>query len=314
VEIIRENKKIDTPVVLTIGSFDGVHIGHRGMIHQLKELAENNNYKTAVLSFVPHPKKYFDKEGNLKLLTTDKEKAELLEKTGIDYLILENFDEKFASQEPEEFIKKLKDQYGMKILLMGYDHHFGKDRKGNYSYIRSLAPQMDFETEIIKPVLYEGVPVSSSLIRKLIEEGKIEKADKLLGYPYFIRGIVVSGNRIGNKLGFPTANIQIDSSDKLWPKQGVYIVKSPIDGQEVFGMMNIGVRPTIDGKKQIMEVHFFDFDKNLYGKDLQIEFLKRLRPEKKFNSLEALTNQLKEDKKKSLEWIKTQKEKISSNS
>ncbi len=313
-EIIRENKKIDTPVVLTIGSFDGVHIGHRGMIHQLKELAENNNYKTAVLSFVPHPKKYFDKEGNLKLLTTDKEKAELLEKTGIDYLILENFDEKFASQEPEEFIKKLKDQYGMKILLMGYDHHFGKDRKGNYSYIRSLAPQMDFETEIIKPVLYEGVPVSSSLIRKLIEEGKIEKADKLLGYPYFIRGIVVSGNRIGNKLGFPTANIQIDSSDKLWPKQGVYIVKSPIDGQEVFGMMNIGVRPTIDGKKQIMEVHFFDFDKNLYGKDLQIEFLKRLRPEKKFNSLEALTNQLKEDKKKSLEWIKTQKEKISSNS
>ncbi len=295
--------------MLTIGSFDGVHLGHHGLIDQLKEIAYKKGYKTALLTFVPHPKKYFDKEGNFKLLTTDQEKIDLLAGTGIDYLILEDFNKNFASQEPEEFIKKLKNEYGMKVLLMGYDHHFGKDKKGNFEYIRSLAPQLGFETKIIKPVLREGKPISSSLIRKLISEGNIKKANELLGYPYFIQGKVVSGNRIGNKLGFPTANIQPDTKDKLNPKQGVYIVKSPIEGKDVYGMMNIGLRPTIDGTKQIMEVHFFDFDGDLYGKNLKIEFLKRLRNEKKFPSLENLTQQLGEDKKESLEWLKTQENK-----
>ncbi len=308
---IIKNDKIEEPVVLTLGSFDGVHLGHHGLIDQLKEIAKNKGYKTALLTFVPLPKKYFDKEGNFKLLTTDQEKIDLLSRTGIDYLILEDFNKDFASQEPEEFIKKLKNEYGMKLLLMGYDHHFGKDKKGNFEYIRSLAPLLDFETQIIKPVLRDGKPISSSLIRKQIIEGDVEKANQLLGYPYFIQGKVVSGNRIGNKLGFPTANIQPDSNDKLNPKQGVYIVKSPIEGEDVYGMMNIGLRPTIDGTKQIMEVHFFDFDGDLYGKNLKIEFLKRLRNERKFPSLDALTKQLGEDKKESLEWLKTQANKNS---
>jgi len=303
-KIIREGEKINEPVVLTIGSFDGVHKGHKALIGQLKDIAGEKGLKTAVMSFVPHPKIYFNPRKDFKLLNTLEEKINLLEKSGIDYLILPEFNKEFAAQPPEEFIKKLMDDYQMKVLLMGYDHHFGKDKKGNFEYVKSLEPQLGFETQLIKPVVFDGEPISSSRIRRLLKEGKIEKANKLLGYPYFISGKVVSGNRIGNKLGFPTANIQTDSSEKLLPKQGVYIVKAPIEGRDYFGMMNLGVRPTIDGKKQIMEVHFFDFDKDIYGKNLQISFLKPLRPERKFPSLKALTRQLQKDKEESLKWLK----------
>jgi len=305
-KIIRDRNIIEAPIALTMGSFDGVHLGHKELIHQLKEIARKKDYKTAILTFVPHPKLYFDKSGDFKLINTLDEKINLLKDSGIDYLILQDFDRDFASQSPEEYLKKLIDDYHMKSLLMGYDHHFGKDKKGNYQHVKSLAPKMGFDIHLIKPVLKDGEPISSSLIRKLIKTGELERANELLGYPYFIQGEVVSGNRIGNKLGFPTANIKMNSRNKVLPRQGVYIVKSPIDGKEYYGMMNLGVRPTIDGKKQIMEVHFFDFDKNIYGKDLKISFLKPLRSEKKFPSLEALTHQLKKDKEKSLDWIRKQ--------
>ena len=303
-EIIHKDKKITEPLALTMGSFDGVHKGHLGLIKQLKDLATPSNYKTAILTFVPHPKLYFDKSGKFKLLNTLEEKIEQLEKTGVDYLILQEFNQDFGSQEPEDFIKKLKDNYNLKLLLMGYDHHFGKDKKGDYKHVKSLEDSLDFETLLIKPVLIDGVPISSSRIRSLVQNGEVEKANELLGYPFLIQGKVVSGNRFGNQLGFPTANINLNSDHKILPKQGVYIVKSPIDGNEYYGMMNLGVRPTINGTKQIMEVHFFDFDKDIYGKDLKIEFLKPLRSEKKFPSLEALTQQLKKDRELSLKWLK----------
>ncbi len=303
-EIIQNKTKIKEPVVLTMGSFDGVHLGHKALINQLKGIARKEGLKTAVLTFVPHPKLFFNKDGNFKLINTLEEKIKLLKDTGIDYLILEDFNRDFASQSPDEYLQKLMDQYHMKSLLMGYDHHFGKDQKGNFDYVNALGPQMGFTTHLVHPVIKNGKTISSSLIRNLIKEGKIGEANDFLGYPFFINGKVVSGNRIGNKLGFPTANIDLNSSHKILPKQGVYIVKSPIDGKEYYGMMNLGIRPTIDGTKQIMEVHFFDFDKDIYGKNLQISFLKHLRSEKKFPSLKALTKQLGEDKAKSLEWIK----------
>ncbi len=298
--------------MLTIGSFDGVHKGHMALIEQLKNEAKKHGLKSAIMTFEPHPKIYFNSNSDFKLLNTLDEKINLLKKTGIDYLIIQDFNSDFSNQTPKNFIKKLKDQYQLQRLLMGYDHHFGKNQTGNFEYICSLEKSLGFRTSKIEAITQGGQTISSSRIRKLLKEGKIEKSNQLLGYPYFIQGKVVGGNRIGNKLGFPTANIQVENPYKLIPKQGVYIVKSTIDNQVYYGMMNIGIRPTINGKKEIREVHFFDFEKDIYGKNLKISFLKRLRDEKKFNSLEALTQQLNKDKIKSLEYLK-QKGKINKN-
>ncbi len=301
-EIITNNKQIQIATAITIGSFDGVHKGHIDLIEQLKETGEQNNLKTAVITFVPHPKIFF-KVPDFKLINTLDEKIDLLKKTEIDYLILQEFNLDFANQQPDDYIRKLIDNYQMKILLMGYDHHFGKDKKGNFVYIKSLEDKMHFETKQIS-VLKEGnEPVSSSRIRELIKNGKIQEANELLGYDFFISGKVVSGNRIGNKLGFPTANIEVDDEYKIKPKQGVYIVSSEIDGNKYYGMMNIGIRPTINGTKEISEVHFFNFNQNIYEKFIKISFLKRLRKEKKFQSLSDLTAQLQKDKQISFNWL-----------
>ncbi len=301
-EIITNNKQIQIATAITIGSFDGVHKGHIDLIKQLKETGEQNNLKTAVITFVPHPKIFF-KVPDFKLINTLDEKIDLLKKTEIDYLILQEFNLDFANQQPDDYIRKLIDNYQMKILLMGYDHHFGKDKKGNFVYIKSLEDKMHFETKQIRVLKERNEPVSSSRIRELIKNGKIQEVNELLGYDFFISGKVVSGNRIGNKLGFPTANIEVDDEYKIKPKQGVYIVSSEIDGNKYYGMMNIGIRPTINGTKEISEVHFFNFNQNIYEKFINISFLKRLRKEKKFQSLSDLTAQLQKDKQISFNWL-----------
>jgi len=330
---IEEFSKINRPTSLTIGSFDGVHKGHQKVLKQLKDISKQNHTQSVVITFSPHPRIFFHPENNdFKLLNTDFEKSQLLENQGIDYLIIQPFDKKFAEQTPVSFIQKLVENLHMNHLLMGYDHRFGKDKKGDFDMIKPLANKYGFQLHQIDALKMNDLELSSTRIRNELKNGKIEKANELLGYPYFITGQVIKGNQLGRKLGYPTANIEvtmpddqsrkqevgsrelvtgsiksenidssihlfIDSSTKykLIPKQGVYLVKSNIDGKDYYGMMNIGFRPTIDGKKQIKEVHFFDLDKDLYGKNLQISFLKRLRNEQKFPSLEALQKQLQRD-------------------
>ena len=287
--------KKNKPAVVTIGSFDGVHLGHQKVLNDLKDIAKNDNARTVVISFEPHPRIFFNPDTDLRLLTTADEKAKLLSQQNIDELILQKFDDKFAKQDAETFIKKLVENLNMTDLLIGYDNRFGKDRKGTFDFVKTLEQKYGFKTHKIEPLIIDGKPVSSSIIRKALSNGDVQSAQTYLGRPYALTGKVVEGNRLGRTLGFPTANIKVDNTFKLIPKQGVYLVKSIIDNQPVFGMMNIGFRPTINGKKQIMEIHFFDFNGDLYGKSIPVYFLERLRDEQKFPNLEALKNQLKKD-------------------
>ncbi len=291
------------PTAVTVGSFDGVHLGHQKILSDLKEIAVKNDAETVVISFEPHPKIFFNPDSDMRLLTTMDEKISLISQQNIDYLILQKFDKKFAAQTPEIFIKKLMTHLNMKDLLIGHDHRFGKNRSGTYDFIKSLENQYGFKTHKIEPVKVNGKEVSSTLIRQTLRKGAVDLAQVYLGRPYFLTGQVVHGNRLGRKLGFPTANLTIREKYKLIPRQGVYLVRSFIDNQPVYGMMNIGYRPTINGRRLIMEVHFFDYDGDLYGKDIAVYFLKRLRDEQKFPDLEALKEQLKKDAETSLEFI-----------
>ena len=265
------------PAAVTIGSFDGVHLGHRKVLNDLKSIAKKNDEASVVISFEPHPRLFFNPDSDMKLLTTTPEKVDLLAQQGIDYLILQKFDKNFANQSPETYIKNLVEKLNMKELLIGYDHRFGKNREGNFEMIQSMEDQFGYKTHKINPLLIDNEEVSSTKIRQALQEGDIDKANKLLGYTYFISGKVIAGNQLGRQLGFPTANIDFDFSKKIFPKQGVYVVKSIIDNQPVYGMMNLGLRPTINGQKLIMEVHFFDFNKDIYGQNIRVSFLKRLR-------------------------------------
>jgi riboflavin kinase/FMN adenylyltransferase len=290
-----QNFQSDHKTVVSVGSFDGVHIGHQKLIEQLNSVAEKHNASSVVISFTPHPRIFFNPETELRLLTTDDEKTELLSQTGLEYFILQDFDSDFARQLPETFIKLLTEKLNMKHLFIGYDHHFGKDRSGNFEFIKSLQSKYDFRVHRIDAVTKDGVNISSTLIRRALTNGDILLANSYLGYHYFITGKVVTGNRLGRKLGFPTANISVDNFYKLIPKQGVYVVYTYFDNQKIYGMMNIGFRPTISGKKQIKEVHFFDFQQDIYGKEIKVYFIDRLRDEQKFPSLDALKEQLKND-------------------
>ncbi len=291
------------PTAVTIGSFDGVHLGHQKVLHDLKIIAKDNDARAVVISFEPHPRIFFNPETDLRLLTTSDEKTALLSQQNIDDLILQKFDADFASQDAETFVKKMLENLNMKDLLIGYDHRFGKDKSGDFEFIKSLEQKYGFRTHKIEPLKMNGQEISSSLIRQTLADGAVDVAQTFLGRPYELSGRVVEGNRLGRKLGFPTANIDVEDKYKLIPKQGVYLVQSTIDDKPVFGMMNIGFRPTIAGKKQIMEIHYFDFSGDLYGKNLIVRFLKRLRNEQKFPDLNALQNQLEKDAERSRQII-----------
>ena len=290
--------------IVTIGTFDGVHIGHQKIIEQLVETAKKTNTSSVVLTFFPHPRMVLQKDTSIELINTIDERAELLAKTGLDYLIIHPFNKEFSRLTALQFVRDiLVNQLNIASLIIGYDHHFGKNREGNLEQLIEYSHVYDFKVEEIPAQDIDNVAVSSTKIRKALSEKHIKTANSYLGYSFMLNGTVVNGKQLGGKIGFPTANIHIKEEYKLIPKTGVYIVKSSHKNRTIFGMMNIGFRPTIDGKHQTIEVHFFDFNEDLYGKQLSLDVLYFLRDEQKFDTVEDLIVQLKKDKTTSLNYI-----------
>ena len=289
---------------MTIGTFDGVHIGHQKVLSNLVLSAEKNNASSVLLTFFPHPRMVLQKNTDIKLINTLEERIELLKKTGLDSLVIHEFTEDFAEKTALDFVKNvLVDHLKIANLIIGYDHRFGKNREGNFDQLSEYGNIFGFEVNKISQQEIDHITISSTKIRKAIELGNIEEANRYLGYHFMLKGEIVKGNNLGEKIGFPTANLSIKESYKLLPKTGSYIVKSELENQTVYGMMNIGYNPTVKGKKQTIEIHFFDFNKDLYGKKIQIDVLKFLRDEQKFDSVEALKKQLVNDRQKSLKII-----------
>ena len=284
--------------VITIGTFDGVHVGHQQIIHRLVDTARKNDLQALVLTFFPHPRMVIQNDANIKLINTIDEKAKQLEQLGVDHLVVKEFTKSFSRLTALEYVRDiLVNKLKVKHIIVGYDHHFGRNRTANINELKEFGAFYDFEVTEIEPQEVDDVAVSSTKIRSAILEGKIPTANKFLGYNFMLNGTVIKGKGLGKTLDFPTANIQIEAAYKLIPKHGVYVVKSQIKGVEVFGMMNIGKNPTVsEGNQTKIEVHFFDFSANLYGAVLKIELLDHLRSEIKFPNIEALKLQLEKDK------------------
>lgn len=290
--------------MLTIGTFDGVHVGHREILSRLIQNSRESGLKSSVLTFFPHPRMVLQKDADIKLLNTINEKARIIEAMGLDYLIVHPFTKKFSRLSAIEFVRdNLVNQLNMKKIIIGYDHRFGRNRNANINDLRAFGGTLDFEVEEISAQEINNVSVSSTKIRNALEEGNIEVANKYLGYSYMLTGTVVKGKGLGKKIGFPTANIHIAEAYKLVPKNGVYVIKAKLGNMIVNGMMNIGLNPTVEGTEKSIEIHFFDFDANLYGQEIQIDILHRLRDEHKFDSVESLKEQLHKDRETSFALI-----------
>jgi len=290
---------------VTIGTFDGVHIGHQKILEKLVSEAKANNKKAVLLTFFPHPRMVLQKEASIKLLNSIDEKANLLKKTGLDYLVIHPFSKEFSRLKAIDFVRDiLVNQLNISKLIIGYDHHFGKNREGNIEQLTEYSHLYDFSVEEIPVQDIDDVAVSSTKIRRALANGELKTANQYLGYNFLLKGKVINGKQLGGKIGFPTANIDLLEDYKLIPKEGVYIVKSILNNKTVYGMMNIGVRPTVNGAYQTIETHFFDFKQNLYDEVLAIELLFFLREEQKFNSIEGLIEQLKKDEKTARDYIR----------
>lgn len=288
--------------VVTIGSFDGVHLGHRKIIAQLKTEARKIDGETVIITFHPHPRKIISSvPGDIKLLNTLAEKIELLEKAGIDHLVVVPFDHAFASQSAEAYVNDFLFRYFKpKVVIIGYDHRFGKGRVGNYQLLEARGKELGFSVQEISEELLNEVVISSTKIRQALLDNEIELANEYLGYSYFFEGLVIEGNKLGRTIGYPTANLHMNAEDKLVPGNGVYAVEVRHNGAAYYGMMNIGLRPTVDGKKRVIEVNIFNFSQDIYGEELVISIRHYLRGEVKFNGLEELKAQLKTDREQAL--------------
>jgi riboflavin kinase/FMN adenylyltransferase len=292
------------PTAVTIGTFDGVHIGHRKLLDRLINDAKLLNLKATVLTFFPHPRMVLQQDANIKLLNTIDEKIRILEKIGLDYLMIYPFSKEFSRLSATEFVETiLVEGLSCKKIIIGYDHRFGRNRNADIKDLISFGKTYSFEVEEIPAEEIDEVSVSSTKIRKALEEGDIKTANLYLGYTYMLTGTVIHGKGLGKQLSFPTANIHIEEDYKLIPMNGVYVVKSEIENTTIYGMMNIGYNPTVSGKEKSIEVHFFDFNQDLYGKKIQVDILERLRDEHKFSSVDELKKQLNQDKKTSLSLL-----------
>ncbi len=302
------NFSTNRKTIVTIGTFDGVHIGHQFILKKLIHSAREQKNESIVLTFFPHPRMVLQQDSSIKLLNTIDEKATLLEKFGLDYLIIQPFDETFSNMSAEDFVKNvLIDKLNIHKIIIGHDHRFGKNRIADINDLIDFGKKYNFEVEQISAQEINEIAVSSTKIRKALLDGNIKLANQYLGYSYFITGIVIKGKQIGRTIEFPTANIQITENYKLLPKNGVYVVSSKIDNVLHFGMMNIGKNPTLGDNEQSIEIHFFDINEDIYNKTLQISILEHIREEQKFNSLIELKSQLENDKLFSLNYIENLK-------
>lgn len=293
--------------VLTIGTFDGVHLGHRKIIAALHDRAKSINGESVIFTFDPHPRKVVaPDEGNLRLLTTLDEKIALFEQCGIDHLIIYPFTPEFSQLTYEEFVEKvLVGQIHTKFLVVGYDHKFGKNRQGDFEFLKKCADHFDFQIEKLDVLLMNEANISSTKIREAIQQGDFKTANDCLGYKFMLHGTVVEGQKLGRKIQFPTANIEASDPDKIIPGHGVYAVHVNFQNQTFQGMLNIGSRPTVNNNAdhRSIEVHIFDFDSDIYGEQIELVFFRKLREEQKFPSLEALKDQLAKDRTETLDYF-----------
>lgn len=301
-----EHFRIESPTIVTIGTFDGVHLGHQKILSRLKELKEKTGLKTVVLTFEPHPRKVlFPEQKDLKLLTLIDEKLGLLKKYGVDVTVVYPFSKSFSEMESDYYIREiLLRSLHVKYLVIGYDHKFGKDRSGDINTLKKLAPFHHFEVEEISAKDVDHIAISSSKIRKALEEGNLELASEFLGHPFSLEGTVVKGKQLDRELGYPTANIQPEGEEKIIPKTGVYFVEVFVNQTQHYGMMSVGINPTTDADNRIkLEVNIFDFEADIYDKTIKLNFLKRLRDEKKFANLTDLKTALEKDKENCMHLI-----------
>jgi riboflavin kinase/FMN adenylyltransferase len=292
--------------VVTTGTFDGLHVGHRTILNRLKEIAAAINGETVVLTFFPHPRMVlYPDNKDLKLIDTIDERIEFLKAENIDHLIIHPFSKEFSRLSSIEFVREiLVNKLGTKKLVIGYNHHFGRNREGTFEELKELSALYNFDVEEIPAKIVNDVDVSSTKIRNALNNGYIKTANAYLNRNFTLRGKVIHGNKIGREIGFPTANLIVEESYKLIPKNGVYAVIAWINENSYKAMLNIGLRPTFNNESDInIEVHLFDFDKNIYGETIKIEFIDRIRDEIKFNSMDELKIQLQEDKIKALKLL-----------
>ncbi|MGB8190638.1 MAG: bifunctional riboflavin kinase/FAD synthetase [Chitinophagaceae bacterium] len=303
---INELPRIRNAVV-TIGTFDGVHTGHQTIISQLKDEARQTGGETVLITFHPHPRKVIAESRPIQLINTLDEKIELLDERGLDHLVIVPFTKEFSNLSADEYVTDfLIGKFHPHTVIIGYDHRFGHDRKGDYRLLEEYAAKLQFRLKEISPLVIDTITVSSTRIREAIRSGDIQTAHELLGYDFFFEGEVIAGNKLGRQLGYPTANLELNEEEKLVPGDGIYAVEAELKSsgleagpdsyrEKLGGMMSIGIRPTIGDGKRMIEVNLFNFDKEIYGKMLRVYVKAWMRPEVKFNGLEALKEQLAKD-------------------
>lgn len=292
--------------VITIGSYDGVHWGHQMIFNRIQQLAKEVDGESVAITFHPHPRQVvYPKDKSLKLITTIEEKIELLGACGFDNVVIVPFTIEFSQQSPDEYIERLFENFNPKYIVIGYDHRFGLNRQGDINYLRWHAKTKNFEVIEIEKQELDEIAVSSTKVRKAIQAGQIQKATQLLNHPFFLTGKVIHGQKVGNRIGYPTANLKIEDSFKILPLDGIYAVYAHYKGEKYGGMLYIGTRPTItDHNQKSIEVNIFDFKQSIYGEQLKLELLEFIRGDQKFETLEALKVQLADDKEKTVAILK----------